>query len=261
MKFYDFSFCSDQVSDSFLKNGYVVCSSENKDGLDLILEAIGDHLKNMIAIPATSAFSFCDLHKIEVSNINQIRLNLFNQLNRIEWVRPTFYSCIKTALDSIVGNELVMQNRINLSIMMPGDASSNIPLHADTHAGESGFQVVAWMPLTDVVDRNGVFILPDQTEDHVQAYWKAIERGGSAAAFDELSSDLIMPEVKVGEILIFDSSLIHGSIPNPSPKTRFSLNTRFKSSMAPDGFGEKSLGPYFSLTNLKPATQRGLKGS
>lgn len=259
MKFYDFSFCSDQVSDGFLTNGYVVCSVENKDGFNLILETIRGYLKNILEIPPNSSLKFCDLHNLGVSNINQTRLDLFNELNRVEWIRPTFYSCIKTALDSIVGNELVMQNRINLSIMMPDDGSSNIPLHADTHAGESAFQVVAWMPLTDVVDRNGVFILPSQTEEHVQTYWRAIEREGPLAAFEELSAELIMPEVKVGEILIFDSSLIHGSIPNPSSKTRFSLNTRFKSSMAPDGFGEKSLGPYYSLTTLKPATQRGLK--
>ena len=50
-----------------------------------------------------------------------------------------------------------MQKQINLSIMMPKDTSSNISLHVDTHSGESPFQVVMWLPLTDVYGTRHVY--------------------------------------------------------------------------------------------------------
>ena len=38
-------------------------------------------------------------------------------------------------LEIIAGNELVMQNRINLSIQFPQDDSSLLALHSDTWSG------------------------------------------------------------------------------------------------------------------------------
>ena len=40
----------------------------------------------------------------------------------------------------MVGNELAMQNNINLSIQFPDDVSSLLPLHADTWSGDSPFE-------------------------------------------------------------------------------------------------------------------------
>ena len=53
-------------------------------------------------------------------------------------------------------------NRINVNIMMPGDEGSNQPLHNDIHSGESSFQCVLWIPLTDAYETKGIFILPPE---------------------------------------------------------------------------------------------------
>ena len=42
-------------------------------------------------------------------------------------------------LETIVGNELAMQLRVNLSIQLPGDDSSLLPLHSDVWSGDSQF--------------------------------------------------------------------------------------------------------------------------
>ena len=40
--------------------------------------------------------------------------------------------------------------KINLSIQIPHDTKSMLPMHSDIYAGESPFEVVIWIPLMDV---------------------------------------------------------------------------------------------------------------
>ena len=40
--------------------------------------------------------------------------------------------------------------KINLSIQIPNDTKSMLPMHSDIYAGESPFEVVVWIPLMDV---------------------------------------------------------------------------------------------------------------
>ena len=54
-------------------------------------------------------------------------------------------------LDMIVGNELVMQKSINLSIQLPNDDSSLLPIHADVWSGDSPFEVVAWVATCELL--------------------------------------------------------------------------------------------------------------
>ena len=58
-----------------------------------------------------------------------------------------------------------MQLRVSLSIQLPGDDSSLLPVHADTWAGDSSFEVVVWLPLVDCYGTKTMYILPpDQSE-------------------------------------------------------------------------------------------------
>ena len=66
-------------------------------------------------------------------------------------------------LYTIVGNELVMQNKVNLSIQLPNDDSSLLPIHSDTWSGDSPFEVVVWLPLVDCDTTKSMYILPPKT--------------------------------------------------------------------------------------------------
>ena len=63
-------------------------------------------------------------------------------------------------VEFIVGNELVMQTKINLSIQIPKDDSSLLPVHADTWSGLSPFESVVLIPLVDCFKTKSMFILP-----------------------------------------------------------------------------------------------------
>ena len=53
-----------------------------------------------------------------------------------------------------------MQQKINLSIQFPKDASSLLEVHADTWSGNSPFELVVWIPLVNCYKTKSMYILP-----------------------------------------------------------------------------------------------------
>ena len=155
-----------------------------------------------------------------------------------------------------------MQNRININIMMPDDSGSNIPLHSDTHSGESPFQCVMWLPLTDVYDSKSIFLLnPEKNADVLHRFRKLMEDGGRERVMREIKSELTCVTIPYGSFILFSPNLIHGSMVNKTSETRWSLNTRFKGLFTPYASEEKSLGSFYLPIRVSPATKFGLKYS
>ena len=76
-------------------------------------------------------------------------------------------------VETIVGNELAMQTKINLSIQIPGDDTSLLPVHADTWSGLSPFETVVLMPLVDCYKTKSMFILPSNKSKLIKKFLKA----------------------------------------------------------------------------------------
>ena len=116
----------------FLKDGFIIGKCENLDGLDRVRGMMVEWVNEKKPIGKHD-----DIHhwmdtmheRVHADEINEIRLHCYASLNAQAWARPTFYSFAKSQIDDIVGNELAIQNRVNVSIMMPGDGGSNILLH------------------------------------------------------------------------------------------------------------------------------------
>ena len=67
---------------------------------------------------------FKNNHKnLNVKNLNNFRLNIFNRLSKDKEFKTLIYKLSKEFLDILVGNELAMQTRPNLSIQLPKDNS------------------------------------------------------------------------------------------------------------------------------------------
>ena len=98
---------------------------------------------------------FVNLQKhISLKELNNFRVNIIKKINNDEKFRENYYLVAKELLDELVGNELAMQNKLNLSFQMPNDKNSQLPMHSDIYAGESPFEVVIWIPLMDVQPNN-----------------------------------------------------------------------------------------------------------
>ena len=159
-------------------------------------------------------------------------------------------------MDAIVGNEIAMQLRVSLSIQLPKDDSSLLPVHADTWSGVSPFETVIWLPLVDCYDTKSMYILPPNKNEILNKLFLDKKIKKSDDLFEVIKKDLIWLDVKYGQVVIFDQSLPHGNIINKENETRWTMNCRFKSIFTP--YADKKIGEYYEPITLKAASKRGI---
>ena len=77
----------------------------------------------------------------------------------IKWFKKYYYELAEEYLNEICGNEIAMQRKVNLSIQMPNDDSSLLPIHSDVWSISSPFEVVVWILLSTVYKTSSMYIL------------------------------------------------------------------------------------------------------
>lgn len=244
-----------------LNDGFVVEPCENISILVSLRTTLLDEVNQWLKLHGyptqVDELKYSHLH-IPANIINDIRLHMFAFLNTLQDVRRNYFGLASLLLQALVGNELSMQNKVNLSIQQPSDQSSVLELHSDVWSGDSPFQVVVWVPLTDANATNAMFLLPPEISR--QAYLRARtgELDSMAKVHDAYRDSFINIEVKFGEVVIFDSNCLHGNQLNTTNTSRWSLNCRFSSLLAPTTTPERRLGPYYSPILVRPATRMGM---
>jgi len=242
------------LSKKFLQDGYLKIRPKNQKILFEIQKIVSSEIskkklnkKNIITI-------LNNFHNIQdSSNLNESRLKIYNYINSKPNFSELYYDVVKEYLDILVGNELVMQNKINLSIQLPYDKSSILPMHSDTWSGDSPFEIVVWIPLVNCFKTKSMFILsPKDSEHFYKNYKKNSQKHDSKSLFNLYKNKFKWMDIKFGEILIFNQCLPHGNVENITSETRWSLNCRFKSLFSP--YGTKKIGEFFKPINIKPAS-------
>ena len=178
---------------------------------------------------------------------------VIRQMNAQAWFRNSYFQLAKLALEMLVGNELAMQLRINLSIQLPQDESSLLPVHADVW---SGIHLMRWWYgcpwLTVTAPRQCTFCLLQSDERLREEFGQWADRS-SEELFRRIENEVSWIEIKAGEVLIFNQNLPHGNRVNQEPETRWSMNCRFKSVFTP--YGDKKIGEFFEPITLKAASR------
>ena len=102
------------------------------------------------------------IHKfIALKEVNRIRLKLFQLINsKLNWEKIILKIC-SNELISILGPDILIQNKLNLSIQMPSDPSSLLEIHSDCGSGDTPFQINLWIPITNAFDTNSMFVFSD----------------------------------------------------------------------------------------------------
>ncbi len=249
-----------KISEMYLKKGFVLHNINNLEDLHWIRNAYLEIIqKNIPKIKKKNNSNvFDNIHKyIKSSKLNTFRLDVINQIHKKKDFREKFYKISKELVDIIVGNEVAMQLRIGLSIQLPGDESSLLPIHADTWTGVSPYESVVWLPLVDCYKTKSMFILPADKINKIGNIFNEKKIIKSNDIFKRIERDLIWLKVKYGQAVIFDHSLPHGNIVNREKETRWSMNCRFKSIFTP--YKDKKLGEYYEPITLRPASKRGME--
>ena len=150
-----------KIEKEFYENGYVVLNdNDSNKNLIYLKNFILKHIKN-----SSKKFSnnekydlFNDFHKnVSVKNLNEFRLSLINKINLSKEFKKRFFFIFKEYLNIIVVSELAIQKKFNLSIQLPKDSSSLLPMHSDVWSGDSPFEVVAWLPLVNVYKTKSMY--------------------------------------------------------------------------------------------------------
>jgi sporadic carbohydrate cluster 2OG-Fe(II) oxygenase len=232
----------------FTNQGFIIREAASKDALNKIQNFAIDILSER------GVSSLDNTHEIiDINELNNFRLEVINKINAQPWLREAYYQVAKPYLDLLVGNELAMQSRVNLSIQLPEDDSSLLPVHADTWSGDSPFEVVVWLPLVDCFNTKSMFLLPPKAADSLSNNFKLHAQGDSEELFNSIKDKVNWIKINYGEVLIFNQAYPHGNRINQENETRWSMNCRFKGLFTP--YSDKKIGEFFEPITLRPVSK------
>lgn len=255
-----FEFPGEQaLIEPFARDGWVILPVENRPGLDAIRQLVADEVARNLKLDGASDAADLLNHvhqRVTVETLNGLRLAVINAIRAASWFRPTYFSLVRNALSSLVGNELAMQRGIGLSVQLPEDDSSLLPVHADVWDGDSQYEVVVWLPLVDCYRTKSMFIVRPEKDRPFQARMKDYQGGTVEDLFTAIEKDVAFLDVPYGSVLVFSQTLMHGNRINREPETRWSMNCRFKSVLTP--YADKKLVEFFEPITVRPVTRMGL---
>ena len=115
-----------ELSKKFLKNGYVILKQKNLTNLKYIRSLIVKNSAKIIGIKTPndkiSERFLNNIHKdVKIKELNNFRLKIIKCINEDKDFKKKYFDIAKDLLFALVGNELAMQSRVNLSIQLPGN--------------------------------------------------------------------------------------------------------------------------------------------
>ncbi len=249
-----------KISSEFEKKGYLIKDIDDLVSLNKIRKILLKLIKKNVKINsiAKDEVILNNIHKkIKTNQINNVRLKIINEINKNKDLRKLYYNVARTFLDVLIGNELAMQIRVNLSIQMPGDKSSLLPVHSDVWSGDSPFEIVVWIPLVDCYRTKAMYILPPNKNKKIKHIFSKKNKKSSRKIFELIKKDVDWVKIKYGQVLLFNQTLPHGNVTNKEKETRWSLNCRFKGVFTP--YRDKKLGEFFEPITLRKISQLAVK--
>ncbi len=249
-----------EVINAFQKNGYYIFQIEDEENLKLVKNTIlSESAKILELSQAPEEKNFFDQSQnfVKPDRLNGFRMALIAALAQQKRLRPIIYSLARNHIHWIVGNELAMQRACNLSIQIPDDESSLLPIHCDTWQGNSPYEMVFWLPLVDCYKTKSMYILPRQETEEVVRNFKKYSSLSSEELFHKLEPKIVWLDIPYGQGLIFSHAMLHGNRVNKEGNARWSMNIRFKPLLSP--YSSKELGESFLPITLRPATEFGFK--
>lgn len=202
-------FLDGEIQSQIKEVGYAVVDLLNKDQLKGLKEATKTLMKE---IPKKETFwKFKSVGRIEDPSIRIHSNQIIEQ-----YVIPHLRKFFETSTVLVPGVHLIKSP----------SPSSQLNAHQDSALVDEKRHVAvyAWIPLMDTHARNGTLsVIP---KSHLLGmYQRSLNVPWELGPFEkELNEYLVPVDVKAGQVVFFDSALIHGSPNNFSFKTRIAVN-------------------------------------
>ena len=235
---------------NFVNKGYLIRKAENKKSSDYVINTFVNVISKILK---KKTINLNYLHKyLSISDLNEFRMELYYKVNSDKNIRLHYFKIGRDSLFNIVGNELMMQNKLNISIQLPNDDTSLLPIHSDAWQGNSPYEANLWVPLVNCYRTKSMFILDGKYRYNYFKNKKEFSKS-SGKIYELLKKKLIWLKINKGQFLLFDQTLPHGNIINVEKQTRISVNCRFKSIFSP--YDNKKIAEYFSPISLRAMTE------
>lgn len=252
-----------KLQKKFETKGYIIVDVDK-----LLLKEIRSHIVKNILKKKKNFKKFDEdhllnnFHKIiKISELNSIRFSVYKSMNSDNLFQIKYLKLVQKYLSEIIGNEIAMQKKINLSIQTPKDKDSLLDMHSDIYAGESPFEVVAWTPLVNVEKSKSMFFTKPSVSKSINNLIRNSDKKTIKELYESNKKKFFFLKINFGQVLIFSPLILHGNIVNKSKETRFSLNCRFKSLLSPYDVTVKShrnIPNFYKPVSMKPMTKIGL---
>jgi len=242
----------------FVSEGFITTPADDRAGLDRIQRRAAELAADFLRLPQSNDPQelLDNIHsRVSAAELNSLRMHVINGLNGEAWLRPAYFRLARSAIETIVGNELCMQRRVNLSIQLPVDDSSLLATHSDVWSGDSPFEVVVWVPLVDVFRTKSMYLLPPSVNGEMQDRMASLR--SAEELYKTIEPHLVWIDIPYGHVMVFNQTLMHGNRVNEEKGTRWSMNCRFKSILSP--YADKRFGEFFEPISLRPATRIGMQ--
>ena len=251
-----------KIAKDFEKNGYIIKDiidvKSLKDIKKILINSINKKAKLGKKIQPDDLLDYFH-NKIKKKNLNSIRLDIIKDLNQNKKLKKLYYLIAKPFLDTLVGNELAMQTKMNLSIQLPRDKSSLLPVHSDVWSGDSAFEIVVWLPLVDCYKTKSMYILKPSKLNKVNSIIYKNKKNSSEKLYQYIKKDINWIDIKYGQVLLFNQTLPHGNRVNNEKETRWSFNCRFKGIFTP--YRDKKIGEFFEPITMRKISEIAMRYS
>lgn len=248
--------------DGFLAKGYAVIPLARRELLDAVKERMHVRALELLKLKAGKRPDARELFDhteryVSVDRLNDFRLGMIEHLNRDAQLRPALYQMARRHVEWAVGNEVAMQRTINLSIQLPKDDSSLLPLHSDVWSGNSPYELVLWLPLVDCFKTKSMYILERPASETIFRDFAKFKDFDAEKLFQKIKPKVVWLDVPYGHAVLFTHSLLHGNRVNEESTTRWTFNVRLKGLLTP--YGVKEMGESFLPVTIRPATRIGFE--
>lgn len=245
--------------EDFEQDHYSIFRNQDEDAFDTIKSRVFEFIADKVGINPDQIHK---LHEfVEPSQINALRMSAFQHLNELANWEDLYFRIGGKTLRSLLGPDVSIQIKLNLSIQMPNDNSSVLSLHTDTLSGQSPFEVVLWTALTNTNSTNAMYMFGKAESERLYELLPKYQHIGMPQLLNDHMNDAKFLDVEAGTCVLFSSTLFHGNVLNETTNTRISLNCRFKSLFSPEYATiphERVTGTFYKPLMVSPLTKIGV---
>ena len=223
--------------DHFNSKGYSILDVEDRNSIDMIKTYLADFFRDKFDMCGTDDYILNYAHNFD-NNLDDVMANnlvmeLIQYFKKKYKMDQVVYDSIKSFIDYFLGQDIASQKNPNIVFQYPYSNRFS-ELHTDA-PNNSKFELVCWLPLVNCYETKSFFILEQSKSQELLDLY----RSDSYASWNDFKEDCVRNAIHLtinyGQVLIFWSGLLHGSLINTTSESRFSLNTRFKQLYAPSG--------------------------